>query len=466
MFQPANNPTPLNTPAPLVIPEDIEAEKSLLGRILALGHAKRGNDAYTQASSLAVSDFSQRRYGLIWRAMQKVHEVDGTINLSSVQGELVKAGKATDIRPEDWTALESLRNGDIAECVKRIASTAMQRKGLQLTDRLRKHLVDPRLTMDQRGDVCSQEMSQFVLQIQSLSQRRNVTLFDAIDDNARTFEANQKALSQGDTSAFGIPTGYVSIDSDMQMNGFKRGNLYIVAARPGTGKTSFLLNLALHAMKNGARVTFIPLEMSYERMTSRLIGIESDISINAIETGNVHPDDLPRLKEARLRMKSFEVSKKFVYLDMPPRPTLQRIEARLREHIATIGTDLIFMDQLSLQCLAPLNANIKANDFLSDAVATLKAWVNPKMFNVPLIAAAQLNRAAEGVNATSANLANSDAIGQTADVVFTLTRSKSEVASDDASLTKVDLIKHRDGLEGPLNFKYHVHSTRFEEMRS
>ncbi|WP_460223500.1 DnaB-like helicase C-terminal domain-containing protein, partial [Bacillus cereus] len=141
------------------------------------------------------------------------------------------------------------------EAVKRIASVSMQRKGLQLTDRLRKTFLDPKLTLDQRGDAASQEVSQFVLQIQSLAQRRNVTLFEDIDTNTRTFEANQRALAAGDTTVFGIQSGYASIDIDMQMNGFKRGNLYIVAARPGTGKTSFLLNLALAAMKQGARVT-------------------------------------------------------------------------------------------------------------------------------------------------------------------------------------------------------------------
>lgn len=471
MSQTARTTLPQTTTAitPLDQPHDLGAEMLFLGRLLALGQdprdETRGNTAYLTVQTLAVSDFYERKHGLIWRAMQKVIEAGGLINITSLEGEFLKAG-VKDVTLADMEALIVNPKGNLKECKKRIATAALRRKALAASKRMAGLALDTTLTPDQLGEAISDESSRFLLQVQALSDRRNVTLFDNLDTHAIEFEKNRQAQLDGAPLAFGIPSGYPSIDYEMGMNGFKRATVSIVVGRPGTGKTSWMLNLGLNALHAGARVTFIPLEMTALEMTNRLIGIESGLDTIDLATGNVHPDNMAYLLQVRKRMKEREASKAFVYLDLPPRPTLAMIESRLMEHISTIGTDLIIFDQMSLQ-LVSRGKLPKGEDFVAEMVATAKAWVHPKMFNVPLIAGAQENRVGEantGAKST-ATIANSDSVGQTADVVFMLERDKTKTLNNGVSPTIVHLAKHRGGREGPLNFLYHTSSTKFEEAR-
>ena len=463
MFQPQAQPVP-SAPTNTPTVEDVPAEMLLLGRILALSKTGKANAAYAQAQVLTFSDFSQRKHGIVWRAMQRIIEAGETISITAIEGEFLKVNNA-EVASSDLYALMQEARGDIPACLKRIQTASLRRKGLAMTRRMDQIFTDKTLSPDQMGDKLSDESARYILDIQALANRKNVSLFDDLNTHAQQFEDNRRAMSAGEMDAFGIPSGYQSLDNDMGMNGFKRNTVTVVAGRPGDGKTSVLLNFALNAMKNGARVTFIPLEMTHLEMTNRLMGIESSLDTIDLATGNLHPDDLALFSEARTRIQGYETSKTFTYLDFPPRPTMGQIEARLREHIATTGTDLVIFDQMSLQCVSRSDPRQRDDAFMAEMIAALKAWVHVKMFNIPLIAGAQSNRAAEqqGGKNTTATLANSDAIGQTADMVIQLDRDKSQVMHNGLSRTDWNITKHRGGREGTIEMLYHTSSTRFVE---
>lgn len=469
MTQPAQSIVPLPSPAVPVTPRefaDISAETSLLGRIL-----NRGPQEYSHAAHLMVSDFSSRAHQLVWHAIQKADE-NGPVNYSSVEGQLtnntIDKGPDKGRRPIDVVGAEYLQSlltyvsGDTAECVKRVAYTSMMRKGQKVIDDMHRILLDTRSSLDARADHMLSLTTAYGLQVQSLKGRKTKTLVDAIADHAAVVDERRRALSSGELAMFGASSAFNGMQD--LLKGYKRRKLYLVVSRPGLGKSAFALNEALNAMKQGLRVVFVTLEMDIEELMDRLIAIESGVGADDIESGNLSADDVRRLAEAQDRLMGYETASKFVYLDFPPRPKMSQIEARLREHIAIEGADVIFFDQASDEMLSPERPSLNAIEKLSDAAAVLKGW--SKTFNIPVIAMGQLNRDTDkNPNAvpTLGNLSSSSSLEKSADVVMALHYPDGSATTQRVYAIDATVLKHRGGRKGVAHLNYISNCTKFED---
>lgn len=453
---------------PPALTEDVAAETALLGRLLSRG------EGYPRAARLSVSDFSQRKHQLVWHAMQKVIEEGGTINFSSVEGKLITStldkGPDKGRHPIDIVSAEYLsslllqRVGDVEALTKRVAEMALIRKGLRAIDEMRKTLLDTKPTVDVRADHMLTLVTQYGLQVQALSGRHNTTLSEALDDHAALVRQRQEAHSSGDLTAFGVTSLFQGLQR--LLNGYKRGKLYLIGARPGRGKSALALNEALSAMKQGSKVVFITLEMEIVELMDRLMSIESSVGNEDIEMGNISPADVRRLQEAHERLAGYEAAKRFTYLDFPPQPKMTEIERRLNEHMALVGADIVFIDQISDEMISPEHPRDTAVEKISKASAKLKAWA--KTFNVPIVALCQLNRdaakATDGIP-TLETFASSSSLEKTADATIALYLPEGTDTAWDVYAVNAIVLKHRGGRVGTAHLKFTAKCTKFEDAQ-
>lgn len=441
------------------------AEIALLSRLLVLGAANKSNAAFEQTMDIAWNDFVLRPHQLIWHAMKQVYARHDPINLTTIEAELDRPLKdkslkaIEEVTPAYLAELMTQRHGDIAGSAKLIRRAAIRRK-MRLMSRDVEAIIDDESkseldVMDQALDV----MSRMAQQVQALDGHAGTTMHAALGEVFSQIGAKQRAVSAGDTSSYGISTGYPALDN--VLHGFKRGHLYVIAARPSVGKSALAMNLSLEAMRQNARVLFVPLEMTALEMTARALSIESGLAGSDIETGNVSIEDLDLLTVVTTRLQGYRASQQFHFLEFEPLPTMAQIEIKIHQHMTIHGADLIVFDQMSPEAVSPMKPDLTLHKFMSDTVNTLRTWA--KKYNVPVLSMAQLNR--EGDRTTDGkprltHLAGSDSISRAANAVILLHR-ETAVVRDMGDMVDVIVAKNRGGDETTIQLRYIPQITKF-----
>jgi replicative DNA helicase len=223
--------------------------------------------------------------------------------------------------------------------------------------------------------------------VYAIGERRGMTEFmpvnrlmkDAFDHIDRLF--HQKGDRTGLTAGFR--------DIDQMTTGFQPGNFVIIAARPGMGKTSFALNMAVAAAREtNEPIAFFSLEMSNNELIQRLICSEARISMNDMRRGNIKPHQWEDMSRAMGVLNEMPI-----YLDDVGALTVGDVRSRCRRLKSTVGLGAIFVDYLQLLRPSVLSRNANRNEELSEISRSLK--VTAKELSVPIIALAQLNRGVE-----------------------------------------------------------------------
>lgn len=248
----------------------------------------------------------------------------------------------------------------------------------------------------------------------------------------------------------GLTSGYSDIDE--MTAGFQPGNFIILAARPGMGKTSFALNMAVAASREEtAPVAFFSLEMSNDELVQRLICAEAEISMHDMQRGNIKPHQWERISDAMGKLNELPM-----YLDDSGGLSVSEIRSRCRRLKSAHGLSAVFIDYLQLVNPSILGKVANRNEELSVICRTLKTTA--KDLEVPIVALAQLNR---GVEARTdkrpmlSDLRDSGSLEQEADMVAFLFREgyyHNEVA--DPELTEFIIAKHRNGPTGHAKLRF------------
>lgn len=201
------------------------------------------------------------------------------------------------------------------------------------------------------------------------------------------FDNLDKLFSQrGDRT--GITSGFRDIDDHTA--GFQPGNLVILAARPGMGKTSLALTMAAEAARIDQKpVAFFSLEMTNEELVQRLLASAARLDSQKLKRGNIHDHEWTTLSEAMSQLSTLPI-----YLDDSASVTMTEIRSRARRLKASSnGLGIIFIDYLQLVRPGQLSKGANRNDEISEICRALKATA--KDLEVPIVALAQLNRAVE-----------------------------------------------------------------------
>jgi len=240
-----------------------------------------------------------------------------------------------------------------------------------------------------------------------------------------------------------IPTGFDNIDK--KIHGFKRGDLIIVAGRPGMGKTTWALNIAANNINKDKTVLVFSLEMTNEQLVKKIISAESDLSMDKLMTGNLTDDDWKKFNKVESDMSQ----KNFYVYDKSP-ITIETLINKAKTVQAVKNIDLIVVDYLQLlmtSSKAPANADSRAASmsYISNLLKGLA-----KDAGCPVIAVSQLNRGVEArvdKRPILSDLRDSGSIEQDADMVFMLYRQE-YYDSLDSGMAEIICRKNRMGESG------------------
>ena len=265
-----------------------------------------------------------------------------------------------------------------------------------------------------------------------------------------------EAISAGVTRE-GVMTGFKDLDA--LTNGFHAGNMVVLAARPGVGKSTLGLDIARHAsIKNGDTSVIFSLEMSRSEITMRMLSAEARVGLNNIRSGSLSDEEWGRLAK-----RMGEISEAPLFIDDSANLSLMEIRAKARRLKQRHNLKLIVIDYLQLMTSGKKVENRQQE--VSEFSRNLKLLA--KELNVPIIAISHLNRSPEQRSDKKpmlSDLRESGSIEQDADVVILLHRD--EMYDSQSRSGEADLIvaKHRNGQTRTITVAAQLHFARFADM--
>ena len=260
-------------------------------------------------------------------------------------------------------------------------------------------------------------------------------------------------------SAFpGLSTGLM--DLDRKINGLNKSDLILIAARPGMGKTSLALNVALNAAKkSGKTIAFFSLEMSREQLGMRLMSNESFVDNQKLTTGRLSEDEW-----SKIGIASSALSQTDIRVDDNPTITVAEINAKCRrlDNLALVVVDYL---QLMTSSGERSSSNENRQQIVSDISRALK--IMAKELNVPVICLSQLSRANESrqdKRPMLSDLRESGAIEQDADIVLFLYRDDYyHEDSPEKNVAECIVAKNRHGETGTVRLQWLPQFTTFSD---
>jgi replicative DNA helicase len=239
----------------------------------------------------------------------------------------------------------------------------------------------------------------------------------------------------------GLSTGLT--DLDKFLNGLSAPHQYILAGRPGMGKSALGTHIADNLARHGKRVLFFSLEMSAQQIVQRRLASATRIPLEMIQK----PWTMPNDKRALLYDASGRMAQQQFFIDTSPGVTPAQVRAKANRIYAEHGLDLIVIDHLHL--MRPDVKNTRHDQDFNEITQALAELA--KRLSVPILTLAQLNRSLESrqdKRPMLADLRESGAIEENAYAVMFLYRDSLYNELSDANITKVIVAKNRDGVTG------------------
>jgi replicative DNA helicase len=235
-----------------------------------------------------------------------------------------------------------------------------------------------------------------------------------------------------------------------------------VAARPGLGKTSLCLNIALHAaLRKQMTVGIFSLEMSKEALVKRLLCAEGEIDLHKVNTGYMNKEDWTRLGRA-----AGAISQSRIFIDDSASISIGEMRSKARRLSMEYKLDLVVVDYLQLMTAGTQRVENRTQE-ISQISRGLKALA--KELSVPVVAISQLSRAVEVRRGDHrpqlSDLRESGSIEQDADVVLFIYREEMFNATEENSgIAEIIIGKQRNGPTGTLRVAFIKQYTKFANL--
>ena len=264
----------------------------------------------------------------------------------------------------------------------------------------------------------------------------------------------------------GVPSGFSELDR--VTSGWQPSDLIILAARPGMGKTAFVLSMARNmAVDHHKKIAVFSLEMSSIQLITRIISSETGLSSEKLRKG-----DLTDREWNELTSGVKELERANLFIDDTPALSVFDLRAKVRRLKSTQGLDLIIIDYLQLMTVGGSKTLGNREQEISTISRSLKSIA--KELTVPVIALSQLSRAVETRSASKrpqlSDLRESGAIEQDADIVSFIYRpeyySISEWEDGDPSDNQAEIIiaKHRNGSLEDVRLRFIAELAKFSDL--
>src|SRR5579863_9347100 len=431
------------------LPNNLDAERSVLGAILLDNHAL--NPAIEH---LRPEDFFLDQHRRVFTQMIALGESQQAIDLITLTEELHRRGdlEASGGAPYLAALADGLpRVTNVEHYARIVKEKALLRNLIHATHSIQERAFDGEDGADAILD--GAESSIFAI-AEDRIKAGLISVKDIVRDN---FERLEKIFREG-KSVTGISTGYGELDK--LLSGLQPSELIILAARPSQGKTALALNLAENiGIRGGLPCALFSLEMSKESLLQRLVASVAQVDAHKFRSGHLSREDWRRMTEALGTISSAPL-----WVDDAGSNSVLEIGAKARRLKRDKGLSLLIVDYLQL-----ITARGRFNS-RQEEVASISRGLKglAKELQIPVLVLSQLTRAPEREERGPqlSDLRESGAIEQDADVVMFIYRPhffKHDAAPDEREQTELIIAKQRNGPTDKVRFVFRSRLTRFEE---
>ncbi len=430
------------------MPVSLEAEQSVLGSVLI-----KPDCFDVIAGILNEDDFYTEQHRHIFAAMRDMFLQSKNVDAVTLVNRLVEEGVYHEDAGYEYMQLIA-RMVPSAANVKDYATIvhekAILRRLIEACDDIHSS------AYSEQGDVTA-IVDSAAQRIYDIAQNRDFKEFRHIRDIIGNVYVNLQNLSEHKNMLDGTKTGFSALDRVLVQLG--KGDLVLVGARPGMGKTSFAMNIAINAAKSTKKaVAVFSLEMSGEQLVNRMLSSEAMVDSYALRSGELKREDWERIATATAELGGCDV-----YIDDTSGITVTDMKSKLRR-VKNLG--LVLIDYLQLM-QSGRSIDNRAQE-VGEISRNLK--IMAKDLGVPIICCAQLSRAAESrpnKKPMLSDLRESGSIEQDADIVLFIYRdeyykdqSDSEEKTE-ANQAEIIVAKNRHGSVGSVKMGWIGQYTKF-----
>ena len=433
------------------MPQNLDAEMSVLGCSFldkyALEKIMENVDA-----SMFYSEANKK----IFLSLQELYKSRTPIDITTVKNELDKQKNLQAVGGIEY----------ISEVIDSVATVANLDYYLKIVKEkaLRRKLIDTATeiisdTYEEEGNITAL-FDTAEKNILNVIKARQTSEFRPISDVLRTAQEQLENMAKNRSAITGLPTGFYDLDKTTA--GLHEGELIIIAARPGMGKTAFALNVATNAaFQTDKAIAIFNLEMSAEQLVNRMISSVGQIEGEKLKTGIMNNNDWKKYNEAISQLGDTNI-----YIEDNAGITAPEIKAKCRRLAnSERGLGLVVIDYLQLVTTGGRTESRQVE--VSDISRSFKTLAME--LKVPVIALAQLSRNAERSETKQPRLADlreSGSIEQDADIVLFINRADYYEAKTDnkVNIVPAELIiaKHRKGSTGLINLLFELDKSSFK----
>ena len=429
------------------MPHSPEAEQAVLGSMLIDADCVKD-----VMDKLQPEDFYLRQNREIFETIYTMFIYSKPIDGVTVAGEMEKNGLYTDTTRSYLLQLMEVTptSANVMEYVRIVRDKALQRAVAAAAADITAMVQDG---AGSAGDML-ESAEQKIYAIRRGRSAQNMVPISVVLQDVMGHLAELTA--NGGSTLPGLSTGFSAVDG--KINGLNKSDLLLLAARPGMGKTSMALNVALAAAKeSGKTVAIFSLEMSREQLVTRLIAAEGLVENTRLTTGNLRESDWVKIAEA-----ASTLSRTDIRIDDNPLLTVADMNAKCRR-LDNLG--LVVIDYLQLMTSAGGKSYSGENrqQAVSDISRMMK--IMAKELQVPVLCLSQLSRAnekREDKRPMLSDLRESGAIEQDADIVMFLYRDDYyNEDSEKRNIAECIVAKNRHGETGKVELRWMPDYTAF-----
>ncbi len=434
--------------ADVLPPHSAEAEEAVLGSLIIDPAVMPRVAAFLQPE-----DFFIVKNGWVYQALLTIGEKADLLTISS---ELARNNLLDEVGGESYLAqlTASVPTALNAEAYAHLVENfALRRRMIHAASNIAKLAYDQTLPVEQ-------VVEQSEATVFGVTDQRTAGQMAPIRKVVDEFFSRIEYLHEHKDEPLGIPTGYP--DLDKLTGGLQKGDLIIVAARPGVGKTSLMNNIGYYAaFKHHQRVAIFTLEMSNEQLVQRFAASETGIDSQRLRSGDLRDEEWGSLTKVCMLMSDL-----YIFLDDTPSLSPLDLRVKSRRIYQEFGLDLIIVDYLQLmqgESNSHTDNRVQEISYISRSLKSIA-----RELKVPLIAGSQLSRLVEqrsDKHPILSDLRESGSIEQDSDIVLFIYRD--EIYNPDTELkniAEISVAKNRNGPTGKANLYFDRHLTSFKNL--
>ena len=428
-------------------PQNIEAEQAVLGSLLL-----ENDFLHEVVAFLNVEDFYRDTHQIIYRAILDLYDLGKAIDAITLSEELTRREQYRQIGGEETLRqiIDATPNAANAVYYAQIVhQKSINRLLIEAANEILRDGYSNTFTSDQLLE--SAERRVFAI-------AEDQTKGDTVELKDVVIKAMDRIIARSESKhpITGVGTGFYELD-DMT-GGFQQEQLIIVAARPSMGKTAFALNICDHAAVDlKTTALFVSLEMGQLELAERLICARSRVDGHKLRTGqNMGTREISQLSKGYEEFRSASL-----FIDDTPSRNMLQITANARRLKMRANLGMIMVDYIQL--VDSEESRDSRQEQIAKISRRLKALA--RELKVPVVALSQLNRAVENREdrrPRMADLRESGAIEQDADMVLLLHRPDYYDPNDQPGIAELIVAKNRNGATGSIKMTFLKNFTRFE----